>query len=113
MPYSDAAARRLRVALAGHEGLTEKELFGGIAFLLHGNMAVGVHGDDLIVRVDPEQTDALLREPGARNFDLGPGGRPAKGWLLVSPAGFRSEATLQVWVRRGGRVMPPAFRARP
>jgi len=70
MTYSDAQAERVRKELAGRSGIVEKEMFGGIAFLLGGNMAVGVRGDDLIVRVDPSQTDALLREPGARPFDL-------------------------------------------
>lgn len=75
-------------------------MFGGIAFLLGGNMAVGVHGDDLIVRVEPTMTSALLREPGAKPFDLS--GRAAMaGWLLVAPTGYRTEAALRTWVGRG------------
>jgi len=76
-------------------------MFGGIAFLLGGNMAVGVHGEDLIVRVEPAQTVGLLREPGAKPFDLGPGGRSPAGWLLVGPVGFRTDAALHSWVARG------------
>ena len=76
-------------------------MFGGIAFLLGGNMAVGVHGEDLIVRVEPAQTVGLLREPGAKPFDLGPGGRSPAGWLLVGPVGFRTDAALHSWVTRG------------
>ena len=101
MTYSDAQAERVRKELAGRSGIVEKEMFGGIAFLLGGNMAVGVRGDDLIVRVDPSQTDALLREPGARPFDVsGSRGLPA-GWLLVGPSGHRTDAALRTWVARG------------
>lgn len=100
MAYSEPAADRLRTALTDRDGVTEKEMFGGIAFLLNGNMALGVSGNDLIVRVDPSETDALLGEPGARIFDLS-GGRPMKGWLLVQPAGFRTEAAFRRWLMRG------------
>ena len=100
MVYSSAVADRVRALLAGQSALSEKEMFGGIAFLLGGNMAVGVHGEDLIVRVDPAQTTALLREPGAKPFDLS-GGRTPAGWLLVAPTGYRTDATLRTWVGRG------------
>jgi len=100
MSYSEAQASRVRKALAGRKGIIEKELFGGIAFLLGGNMCVGVHGDDLIVRIEPSTTAAMLKEPGAKPFDLA--GRPGMaGWLLVAPAGYRTEAALETWVSRG------------
>src|SRR5436309_8068440 len=101
MTYSEAQAARVRKELAGRPGLIEKQMFGGIAFLLGGNMAVGVHGEDLIVRVGPAQTDVLLHETGAKPFDLGPGGRSPAGWLLVAPSGFRTDAALHSWVARG------------
>ena len=101
MPYSQAQADRVRSILGGQPGITEKEMFGGIAFLLGGTMAVGVHGEDLIVRVQPSETDALLREPGAKPFDLSGSRGPPAGWLLVSPAGTRTEAGLRTWVGRG------------
>lgn len=101
MTYSELQAARVRKELAGRTGLTEKEMFGGIAFLLGGNMAVGVHGEDLIVRVSPLQTDALLREPGAKPFDLSGSRGPPAGWLLVAPSGYRTEAGLRTWVERG------------
>lgn len=100
MVYSVAQAARVRRLLANHSELSEKQMFGGIAFLLGGNMAVGVHGEDLIVRVEPAQTDALLREHGAKPFDLS-GGRAPAGWLMVTPAGYRSDAALRGWVARG------------
>ncbi len=100
MPYSESAAKRVRAALAKQAGLLEKEMFGGVAFLLGGNMAVGVHGEDLIVRVPPADTPALLREPGAKPFTLS--GRPmAAGWLLVAPPGYATDAGLRAWVARG------------
>ena len=100
MSYSQAQATRVRKALGGRKEITEKEMFGGIAFLLGGNMCVGVHGDDLIVRIEPSTTEAMLKEPGAKPFDLA-GARAMAGWLLVAPAGYRTEATLQTWVARG------------
>jgi TfoX/Sxy family transcriptional regulator of competence genes len=100
MTYSQAVADRVREILAGQATATERQMFGGTAFLLGGNMAVGVHGEDLIVRVDPAQTKALLREPGARPFDLS-GSRTPAGWLLVAPSGYRTDAALRTWVARG------------
>src|SRR5205823_9138732 len=94
MTYSEMQAARVRKEVAGGSGVVEKQMFGGIAFLLGGNMAVGVHGEDLIVRVEPAQTVGLLREPGAKPFDLGPGGRSPAGWLLVGPVGFRTDTAL-------------------
>lgn len=76
-------------------------MFGGIAFLLGGNMAVGVHGGDLIVRVDPARTEALLREPGAKPFDLSGSRGPPAGWLLVASSGYRTDGALRTWIERG------------
>ena len=100
MGYSSAQAERVRGVLADRPGLVEKEMFGGIAFLLGGNMCVGVHGEDLIVRVEPAQTDELLRQPGAKPFNLSARSGMA-GWLLVAPLGYRNEAALRAWVERG------------
>ncbi len=101
MVYSAAQADRVRGMLADRSGVTEKEMFGGIAFLVGGNMAVGVHGEDLIVRVDPAQTETLLREPGARPLDLSGSRGPPAGWLLVAPSGYRTDAALRAWIGRG------------
>jgi TfoX/Sxy family transcriptional regulator of competence genes len=100
MTYSETQAARVRKALGGRKEIIEKEMFGGIAFLLGGNMCVGVHGDDLIVRIEPSTTPAMLKEPGAKPFDLA-GRSGMAGWLLVAPAGYRTEAALQAWVARG------------
>jgi hypothetical protein len=106
--YDEGLATRLRDLVGAEPGLAEKKMFGGLAMLLHGNMAVGVHGDALIVRTDPAQQDVLLAEPGARVFDLT--GRPMKGWLLVDPAGHAEDDDLRRWADRGiayARSLPP------
>jgi TfoX/Sxy family transcriptional regulator of competence genes len=82
MAYDHTLAERIRERLAGRTGVTEKAMFGGLAFLSGGNMTVGVHGDDLIVRVHPDATQDALTRPGARPFALT--GREMRGWLLVA-----------------------------
>ena len=96
MAFDDTLADRIRKRLGKRAGLAEKKMFGGIAFLLNDNMCVGVHGKDLIVRLDPEQTEKALSEPGTRRFDLT--GRPMKGWILVEPGGLASDADLKKWI---------------
>jgi TfoX/Sxy family transcriptional regulator of competence genes len=71
-------------------------MFGGIGFLLNGNMCCGIHKNDLIVRVEPERTDEELRRPHTRVFDLT--GRPMKGWILVEPAALKTDTSLEAWV---------------
>ncbi|WIV56559.1 TfoX/Sxy family protein [Amycolatopsis nalaikhensis] len=108
MAYDEDLAERVRDALEGERGLAEKKMFGGLAFLLDGNMAVGVTGDALMVRLSAADGEDALAEPGARPFDMT--GRPMKGWLLVDPAGHRKAADLGRWVGRGvafARTMPP------
>ena len=70
MAYDDGLAARLLEILGEQAGLAEKKMFGGLAMMLNGNMAVGVYGDDLLVRTDPGQQDLLLAEPGTRPFDM-------------------------------------------
>jgi hypothetical protein len=99
MAFDESLASLVRKELSGQTELVEKKMFGGLAFLINGNMSVGVHGSELIVRIDPEKTDAALREPGARLFDIT--GRPMKGWLLIGGPGIKTPASLARWVRRG------------
>src|SRR2546430_13060677 len=99
MTYSEAQAARVRKELGGRSGIVEKQMFGGIAFLLGGNMAGGVQGGDLIVRGDPAQTASLLREPGAKPFDLGGSRGPPAGRSPLPPSGFKSGPCLAI---RGG-----------
>jgi len=83
MAYDEALASRVRETLSENPEITERKMFGGIAFMLSGNMAVGVSKDDLMVRIDPDDQDDALAQPGVRIFDMT--GRPMKGWILVSP----------------------------
>ena len=97
MPYDEAHAQKVRRALAGTAGLTEKKMFGGVAFLVNGAMCVGVDKDDLIVRCDKDETEHLLAKKGVRVFDLS-GGRPMKGWLLVGPTATGTAAGFRQWL---------------
>lgn len=108
MAYDRDLAERIRGALAGQPGLAEKAMFGGLGFLLRGNMCCGVLKDDLMVRVGPDLHAEALARPGARPFDMT--GRPAKGWVVVSGAGVASAGALEKWVEDGVRyalLLPP------
>jgi hypothetical protein len=99
MAYDESVAAKVRTLIADEAGLTERKMFGGIAFLIGGNMACGVNKEDLIVRVDPGEHQVALAEPGVRPFDLT--GRPMKGWLSVGPDGYADDRDLVRWVERG------------
>ena len=99
MAYSDELAERIRELLAAEPELREQKMFGGIAFMLRGNMCCGVHGNDLIVRVGPEAYGDALAARGAREFDLT--GRPMSGWVMVEARGVAADAALASWVERG------------
>ena len=109
MAYDEALANRIRALLAGEPDLTERSMFGGLAFLVGGNMAVAASGQGgLMVRIEPEETDALLAEPHARPFEMG--GREIQGWVRVAVEGVASERELGGWVERGvayARTLPP------
>ena len=111
MAYDKGLAQRVRQALVNQLGIVEKEMFGGIGFLLRGNMCCGVHRDELIVRVGPEEHSAALAKPHARPFDLT--GRPMKGWVFVAPTGYESDEALKGWVRQGVQFalsLPPKWK---
>jgi len=108
MAYNAGLADDIRAHIGNRTDLTEKEMFGGIAFMVGGNMAVGVSGDDLMVRVGKETYDDALTETGVREFDMS--GRPMRGWVLVSDAGYSTEADLESWIDRGvsyAESLPP------
>ena len=108
MAYDDELADRVRLLLAAH-GLGEKRMFGGLAFLVHGHMALAASGSGgILVRVDPAQLESLLAEPGAEAFEMQ--GRPMKGWLRVDAAALDDDAVLRTWAERGvayARSLPP------
>ena len=99
MAVDEGFANRVRQVLAATDGAVEKKMFGGLAFLVQGNMSVGVHGSELIVRIDPEEMDDALRNPGVRIFDLS--GCPMKGWVLVSASSLEQNESLVTWIGRG------------
>lgn len=98
MAYSEDLAWRIREQLAGTSGLSEKKMFGGVGFMVHGNMACGVNGDDLIVRLGAQAYDEALARPFTRPFDMT--GRPMAGWVMVGPAGVASGEALAAWVQQ-------------
>jgi len=108
MAYDHDLANRVREQLAAEDSRGEMEMFGGIAFLLNGNMAVGVTHDDLMVRVGREQSDEAAAEPHARPFEMS--GRPMRAWVLVEPEGVATDVQLRAWVERGAafaKSLPP------
>jgi hypothetical protein len=96
MAYSETLAERVRRALADRDGVTERKMFGGLAFMLGGNMCCGVLGNELVVRVGPERYGSARAHPHARAFDFT--GRPMKGFVVVSPAGCAELETLGDWI---------------
>ena len=98
MAYNLKLAERIRAELNSLPFI-EKKLFGGIGFLIHGNMACGVFKEDLLVRIDPEKNAKLLKKPHTKVFDIT--SRPTKGWLLVEPNGCKTKKQLSTWVKEG------------
>lgn len=100
MPYDEDLAQRIRDLMADEPDVSEMRMFGGLAFLVGGNMAVAASGKGgLMVRVEPEQTDVLAAEPHAEPFVMR--GRPLDGWLRVDAEGVGTTRELEPWVRRG------------
>lgn len=108
MAYDEKLADRVREVLKRKRGISEKKMFGGLAFLVSGHMACGVIGKELMVRVGPDAYDAALKKAGAREMDFT--GRPMKGMVYVGPRAFRSAPSLKAWVEQGlsyARSLPP------
>ena len=109
MAYDEDLANRIRELMADEPDVTEMNMFGGLAFLVAGNMSVAVSGQGgLMVRVDPQETDALLGKPHTRPFEMR--GREMRGWLRVDAEGVRTTRQLEPWVGRGvayARSLPP------
>jgi TfoX/Sxy family transcriptional regulator of competence genes len=109
MAYDEELANRVRELIAEDCVATERRMFGGLAFLVGGNMSVAASGQGgLMVRVDPEDTETFLTELHARPFEMR--GRAMRGWLRVEPEGVRTKGQLEPWVRRGvayARSLPP------
>jgi TfoX/Sxy family transcriptional regulator of competence genes len=109
MAYDEDLANRIRELIASERGVTEKKMFGGLAFLINGNMSVSASGrGGLMLRVDPDDSDALVAKPHASRMVMR--GREVDGWLRVGDEGIRTKRQLEPWVRRGvqyARSLPP------
>jgi TfoX/Sxy family transcriptional regulator of competence genes len=107
--YDEDLANRVRELISAEAGVTEQRMFGGLAFLIGGNMSVSISGQGgLLLRCDPAETDALLGKPYAGPFQMR--GRVMDGWLRVDPEGLRTKRQLERWVARGvayARSLPP------
>jgi TfoX-like protein len=108
MAFDENLAARIRAHLGKRTGITERKMFGGIIFMLQGNMCCGVHRRALIARLGPEEASGALTEPYTRVFDLT--GRPMKAWVLVEAKGLVEDAQVGKWVDRAVRwagSLPP------
>ncbi len=109
MAYDEDLANRIRELIGAETDVAEKKMFGGLAFLAGGNLAVAASGQGgLMVRVEPEETDALLAKPGVGTFEMR--GRALDGWLRVGADAVRTKRQLEPWVARGvayARSLPP------
>jgi hypothetical protein len=94
MAYDEALAKRIEKLIAGKKGFIRKEMFGGVGYMYNGNMCVGVHKNDLIIRYDPKLTAEINSDKNVKEFDIT--GRPMKGWSLVSTEGIKGNA-LDKW----------------
>ncbi|MCA9603117.1 MAG: TfoX/Sxy family protein [Polyangiales bacterium] len=113
MPHSRELAQRIAALVDGQDGVTQKHMFGGVAFLLRGNMFCGVTNNQLMVRVGPDAYEAALRRPHTTEMTFT--GRPLRGFVYVNPAGFRTAPSLASWVRRAMafvETLPPKRKRR-
>ena len=115
MAYDELLSERIREALEGESGIVEKQMFGGLAFLIGGHMAVTVSRSGvLLMRCDPAETETLLGRPHTEPFEMR--GRELNGWVRVVPAGIAADDDLAAWVERGvtlARSLPPKQPGRP
>ena len=102
MAYDEPLANRIRRALGTRNDVTERKMFGGLAFLCRGRMCVGIVGGDLMVRIPDDEVDAVMGGRHVRPMDFA--GTPLKGFVYVSPSGFRTAAALRTWLSYGERV---------
>ena len=109
MAYDPKLAERIRAEVKGLP-IIEKKMFGGVGYMLHGNMAVGILGDDLIVRVGVDEYESMLKRAHVKIFIMKGSPKPMKGWLMVEPSGTRTAKGLTQWVKLGvefALTLPP------
>ncbi|MGI9553848.1 MAG: TfoX/Sxy family protein [Thermodesulfobacteriota bacterium] len=95
MAYDEKLAERLSNLVKNRKGFSQKKMFGGVAFLLNGNMCFGVHKDELVLRMDEESALKALKRKHTKLFDIT--GRPMKGWIMVSKDGIKTKQSLSSW----------------
>jgi len=108
MPYDEGLAQRMDELLDELPGIIRKKMFGGICYLLTGNMACGIFKEFLIVRVGPEKYEDSLKQPNTKVFDIT--GKVMKGWVMVNQDGYSEDHDLKHWVEQGlsfARSLPP------
>lgn len=108
MQNEDPLSGRIRQILSGRGKVSERKMFGGVCFMINGNMCVGTWKGSLIVRFDKNRQDEILAKPHAKPADMN--GQVMKGWALVEPAGIESENDLRAWVDRAAKFagsLPP------
>jgi TfoX/Sxy family transcriptional regulator of competence genes len=115
MAYDEGLAERIRHVFGERRDVTERKMFGGLAFLLQGRMCCGIVGSDLMVRVTDDEFDAVMRDPHVRPMDFT--GKPLRGFVYIAPRGVRTARALRTWLSRGERVarenaVAPKTRAR-
>jgi len=108
LAFNEELALRIRQSIGMQTGVTERKMFGGLCFMVHGNMLGGVMGDEIIVRVGAERYEDALKQPHAREMDFT--GRPMRGFVVVASEGIASDERLNEWVQRGAQFatsLPP------
>src|SRR5262245_6855054 len=103
MAFDEHLAARIRKAVGRKKGVEEKKMFGGLGFLLNGNMLVGVWKNSMIVRLGPEDGESALLEPHVREFDIT--GKPMKGWVIVAAEGVEDEEAVRAWAQRATKFV--------
>lgn len=103
MAYDEQLAERVRILLKGKKEVSEKKMFGGLSFLVDGKMFCGVLKDDLVVRVDPTDSEKLVKQPHVRYMDFT--GKPMKGFLYISADGYNTDSKLSGWIDRSLRFV--------
>lgn len=98
MAYSLKLAERIKLGF-GDVPFVEKKMFGGVGYLIHGNMACGIYKDNLIIRVSVDKFDSLIKKPNTKLFDIT--GKPMKGWLMVTEDGYKTSKQLYTWIKEG------------
>lgn len=98
MPYNEETADRVRPLMHRRKGFSERKMFGGVGFLLHGHMCCGVWKEFLILRIGAANYEEALRNAFTKEFDIT--GRPMTGWVMVSPEGIAEDDELKAWIEQ-------------